>query len=137
MATKPRIVASIPNCNALYKKELWKKNRQDESLIVGQDGEFNYRLSQQGIRFLVIPEAVVWHHRTSTVKGFARRMFRYGEATAKIFLKHPGILRTRWYALLSHSNHGIWPCLMVFTLLPQVSASADRTIKITEFLRHD
>ena len=28
-------------------------------------------------------------------------MFKYGEATAKIFRKHPGILKTRWYALLS------------------------------------
>lgn len=98
---KERFVPSIPNCNALYRKELWIKNRQDESLIIGQDGEFNYRLSRQGSRFLVIPDAVVWHHRTNNFKGYVKRMYKYGVAAARIFRMHPGILKVRWYALLS------------------------------------
>ena len=68
-------VKSIPNCNALYEKELWIKNKQDESLITGQDGEFNYRLHQQGIQFLINPKAIVWHHRPQTLKKYLKRKF--------------------------------------------------------------
>ena len=97
-----QLVPSLPNCNAMYKKKLWQDQKQDESLIVGQDGEFNYRLYRKGARFLAIPDAIVWHHRTNSFKGFIKRMFRYGEATAKIFRKHRemGFLKIRWYGLV-------------------------------------
>ena len=78
-----------------------EENQKDESLIIGQDGEFNYRLSKQGTKFMVIPGATVWHHRSRTFKGFLRKMYKYGVATGRIFRKHPGILAVRWYALLS------------------------------------
>lgn len=95
----PMVVASIPNCNALYRAAWWQKNKQDEDLIIGQDGEFNYRLAKQGCRFVIVPGAVVWHHRPSKVARHIRRMYFYGVATAHIFRKHPGILYVRWYAL--------------------------------------
>ncbi|MCX6707255.1 MAG: glycosyltransferase, partial [Candidatus Woesearchaeota archaeon] len=82
---KERKVVSLPNCNAMYRKKLWKDNKQDENLIIGQDGEFNYRLWRKGANFLAIPDAKVQHHRTRTLCGFVRRMFKYGEATAKTF----------------------------------------------------
>ncbi|MCX8147040.1 MAG: glycosyltransferase [Candidatus Woesearchaeota archaeon] len=108
---KEKFVNSIPTCNALYKRWVWEKFKQDEKLIVGQDGEMNYRLRKKGVNFLVIPEAIVWHHRTNTLKGFIRRMFRYGKATAKIFLKHKELkfLALRWYGLL--------PVLALFALI--------------------
>ncbi len=97
-----QIVPSLPTCNAMYRRELWKKEKQDESLMVGQDGELNYRLAKKGVRFLATPDAIVWHHRTNSLKGFIRRMFKYGEATAKIFRKHPEkeFISTRWYGFM-------------------------------------
>lgn len=115
MAEKERYVASIPNCNALYKKELWVKNRQNESLIIGQDGEFNYRLHKQGNRFLIIPDAVVWHHRPNNLKGYVKRMYNYGVASAKVFDLHPGIIRVRWYALLSLASMFIFILLLIMS----------------------
>ena len=108
-----RKVVSLPNCNAMYRKKLWKENRQDEKLITGQDGEFNYRLRRKGAKFLAIPDAKVWHHRTRTLWGFVKRMFRYGEATARIFRKHEELefLRMRWYGLLPVS------ALLVFIII--------------------
>jgi cellulose synthase/poly-beta-1,6-N-acetylglucosamine synthase-like glycosyltransferase len=99
--TSIRQVRSIPNCNALYRARCWHENKQDESLIVGQDGEFNYRLEKKGWRFMVIPDVIVYHHRPGSVIKHAIRMWRYGFATARICKKHPGILRVRWYALPS------------------------------------
>ncbi len=102
-----RTVASLPNCNALYKKKAWQLEKQDETFMVGQDGEFNYRLSKRGYKFLLIPTAKIWHHRehfshTTTrnaLWNFFYQMYRYGKATAEIAKKHPGILLVRWYAL--------------------------------------
>ncbi|HLD05217.1 MAG TPA: glycosyltransferase [Candidatus Nanoarchaeia archaeon] len=104
---KQRYVSSLPNCNALYKKKAWQQEKQDESFMVGQDGEFNYRLSKRGYRFLLIPNAKIWHHREhfshTTVRNvfwnFFYQMYRYGKATGEIAKKHPGILLVRWYAL--------------------------------------
>ncbi len=92
-------VNSLPTCNAGYRKELWLKNKQDERLIIGQDGELNLRLRMKGHRFLLIPDAIVWHHRTRSISGQFRRMFKYGEATSKIWKLHPSQIMKRWYAL--------------------------------------
>lgn len=99
VATAEKEVPSIPNCNALYRRTLWVDNKQDESFLVGQDGEFNHRLAKQGVRFRVVPGAIVFHHRSGTIKHYLVRMFRYGQATRRIAAKHPSILRVRWYSL--------------------------------------
>ena len=41
-------------------------------------------------------------------------MYRYGEASARIFKLHPGILKTRWYALLSLT--GMFAVILLFIL---------------------
>ncbi len=98
LAKKVREVPSLPNCNALYRREAWQKEQQDEALIKGQDGEFNYRLARRGYRFLQTPATFVWHHRPATLREHAKRMHDYGAATLLIARKHPRILATRWYA---------------------------------------
>jgi len=96
-------VNSIPNCNALYKREAWENNKQDESLIVGQDGEFNHRLHQNGGRFFINPNAIVLHHRPNTLKKQLIKFFRYGRASSKILKKQKNkiqFIKKRWYGFL-------------------------------------
>ena len=96
-------VNSIPNCNALYKKKAWEGNKQDESLIVGQDGEFNHRLHQKGGRFFINPNAIVLHHRPDSLKKQLRKFFKYGEASSKILKKQKNkiqFIKKRWYGFL-------------------------------------
>jgi glycosyltransferase involved in cell wall biosynthesis len=96
-------VNSIPNCNALYKKDIWANNKQDESLITGQDGEFNYRILKKGGRFLINPKAIVWHHRPSTLKKYLKRMYNYGKASSKILFKQNNkinFIKSRWYGFI-------------------------------------
>jgi len=100
---KQKKVSSIPNCNALYRKEVWENNKQDESLITGQDGEFNYRIKEQGGEFLINPKAIVWHHRPKTLKKYLIRMYKYGRATSKILFKQKDkskFIKSRWYGFL-------------------------------------
>ena len=93
-------VASIPNCNAMYKKELWLDNKQNPKLIVGQDGEFNLRLRKQGAKFLINPEAKIYHHRPENISVFKKRIVNYGKATANLFKLHTDLIVRRWYGFI-------------------------------------
>jgi glycosyltransferase involved in cell wall biosynthesis len=115
-------VDSIPNCNALYKKEVWENYLQDERLIKGQDGEFNIRIHNDGGKFLINPKAIVWHRRLSKLKKQLKRYFWYGEATAKIIKKHKWsskILIKRWYGLLPTLYYIAIPLLLLLSIFSQ------------------
>ena len=106
------LVQSIPNCNALYRKDAIEKiEYYDESLFIGEDGDLNYRLKQAGYEFLYIPDAKVWHHRRARLKTFSMRMYNYGKWMAKISKKHNKILR--WYSILP----GVCIIYAVFALI--------------------
>ncbi len=79
---------SIPNYNAIYKKEVISKFRYDESLIITDDHEINYRLHQEGYLFLYVPQARVYHRETDSVGQFTENMFRYGFNMASLLRKH-------------------------------------------------
>lgn len=98
-STKKHYAGSLPNCNALYKKNIIKEAGYfDERFVVGQDGDLNYRINKKGHKFLYIPEAKVLHHRRGTLKSFSVRMFKYGMWMAELFKKHGEFVR--WYAFL-------------------------------------
>ena len=98
-STKKHYVSSLPNCNAMYKKNTIREAGYfDERFVVGQDGDLNYRISRIGYKFLYIPEAKVLHHRRGTLKSFSVRMFKYGMWMAELFKKHGEFVR--WYAFL-------------------------------------
>lgn len=96
---KHSCVYSIPNCNILYRKEIIAETRYDENFSVGEDAELNFRLRQKGYKLSYIPDIVVWHHRPRTIKDFAKKMFSYGEAMARITKKHKKTVR--WYAFFA------------------------------------
>lgn len=98
-STKKHYVSSLPNCNAMYKKNaIQEVGGFDEKFSIGQDGDLNYRISKTGRKFLYIPEAQVLHHRRGTFKSFSVRMFKYGMWMAELFKKHGEFVR--WYAFL-------------------------------------
>jgi cellulose synthase/poly-beta-1,6-N-acetylglucosamine synthase-like glycosyltransferase len=98
-STKKQYVSSLPNCNAMYKKNaIQEVGCFDEKFLIGQDGDLNYRISKKGYKFLYIPEAQVLHHRRGTFKSFSVRMFKYGMWMAELFKKHGEFVR--WYAFL-------------------------------------
>jgi cellulose synthase/poly-beta-1,6-N-acetylglucosamine synthase-like glycosyltransferase len=98
-STKKQYVSSIPNCNAMYRKNsIQEVGYFDERFLIGQDGDLNYRIGKKGYKFLYIPEAQVLHHRRGTFKSFSVRMFKYGMWMAELFKKHGEFVR--WYAFL-------------------------------------
>ena len=88
-----KYVDSIPNYNAIYKKEILERFRYDTSLVLSDDCELNYRLRKNNYKFLYERNAIVWHHETSSIKEFLKNMFRYGVNISRVVKKHREIVR--------------------------------------------
>ena len=152
ISNKIREVISIPNCNAIYRKEVWQKYKQDETLIKGQDGEFNYRIYKDGGKFIVTPKAIVWHHRHNSLKEYLKRVYNYGIASSKILKKQKNkieFILSRWYGflpviyfislailiILSLSNKIFLGILIAF-IIPYIAAILLTTIYIIFVLKN-
>jgi|Deesub1362A_J573_1020465.scaffolds.fasta_scaffold00035_145 cellulose synthase/poly-beta-1,6-N-acetylglucosamine synthase-like glycosyltransferase len=92
---------TLPNCNAVYRRDILVREGYDNRLGVGEDADLNFRLRRRGYRFLYAPRAVVWHRRAPDLGRFAAKMFAYGEAMGKLTRKHRAVVR--WYAFLPPS----------------------------------
>ncbi|MDI6645267.1 MAG: glycosyltransferase [Methanobacteriaceae archaeon] len=73
-----KYLMSIPNYNAIYKKDVIAKFRYDDSLIMSDDTELNLRLGKAGYKFLYVKDARIYHRETDSVIQLARNMVRYG-----------------------------------------------------------
>ena len=77
------------NCNVLYRKAAF-----DEiggfwaSPLAGEDVDLDHRLRKKGYRLMMNPDAVIFHYRTQTFKGFADMMFRYGMGQGRLVRLH-------------------------------------------------
>jgi glycosyltransferase involved in cell wall biosynthesis len=87
-----KYIKSIANYNAIYKKSVISKFRYDDSLIMSDDNELNFRLRKAGYLFLNVPEAKIWHHETGSIKEFASNMFRYGVNISNTVKKHRAMI---------------------------------------------
>ena len=78
-----------PTCNVIYKRSIFDiigKFRED--LWPCEDLEFDLRVRSKGYALMNNPLAVVSHYRPGSLKGFAKMMYRYGIAHAKLNLIH-------------------------------------------------
>jgi len=85
---KVKYLKSIPNYNAIYKKDIFNDFRFDDSLVITDDHELNYRLHKAGYLFKYVISAKVYHRETSSLLSFIRNMFRYGFNMASLIKKH-------------------------------------------------
>lgn len=83
-----KFLDSIPNYNSIYKKEILQKFRYDDSLIISDDNELNYRLKKAGYNFIYAKNAKVYHHETGSIMEFGKNMFNYGVNITNTIKKH-------------------------------------------------
>lgn len=79
---------SIPNYNSIYKKDIISKFRYDDSLIISDDNELNYRLRKAGYNFIYTGDAKIYHRETNSIVEFARNMRNYGINITNTIKKH-------------------------------------------------
>jgi mycofactocin glycosyltransferase len=80
----------VPTCNVLIRKDVYLKNGGlDESMRVGEDVDFCWRLMKAGHRLIYVPKGKVEHkHRNQFLSCFKRR-FDYGTSEPNLYAKHP------------------------------------------------
>jgi cellulose synthase/poly-beta-1,6-N-acetylglucosamine synthase-like glycosyltransferase len=83
-----KYLKSIPNYNAIYKKDIFNDFRYDDGLMITDDHELNYRLHKAGYLFKYVISAKVYHRETSSLLKFTRNMFRYGFNMTSLIKKH-------------------------------------------------
>ncbi len=79
---------SIPNYNSIYKKDVISKFRYDDSLIISDDNELNFRLKKAGYKFVYAGDAKIYHRETNSLVEFAKNMRNYGINITNTIKKH-------------------------------------------------
>jgi glycosyltransferase involved in cell wall biosynthesis len=78
-----------PTCNVLYRKAVLEEVGMFlPGLWPGEDVDLDYRIVKAGYQLRYAPDAVVHHYRPSHLRSFARMMYRYGYAQARLVRMH-------------------------------------------------
>ena len=79
-----------------YRRELWRTlNGYDHSLLVVEDGDFNYRVRLSGLRVILDPAIRSTYFPRRRMRTLAQQYFRYGWWKMPFLLRHPGAVRIR------------------------------------------
>ena len=97
---KIKFLDSIPNYNAIYKKDIISNFRYDEELVFSDDHELNYRLHKAGYLFKYTPSARVYHRETNSILQFGKNMFRYGFNMTNLIRKHRSLFKIKLFLTL-------------------------------------
>ncbi|MCX7625866.1 MAG: glycosyltransferase [Candidatus Sumerlaeaceae bacterium] len=87
----------------------------NESLRVGEDADFCWRILEAGGKLALVRKALVAHRHRSTLPSFARQMFLYGIGSATTFARHRQLIgRRAWLDFISYRS---WLKALVKALL--------------------
>jgi succinoglycan biosynthesis protein ExoA len=97
----------------------------DERFFVGQDSEFDYRITLSGGRVRISPAISTDYYCRDSLPRLSRQFFRYGRAKAYILHKHRGLPSPRAFA-----PAGLLTCIVGLALASPVFRSARRMLVI-------
>lgn len=90
----PRDADTVPF--GAFTREHWRAlNGYDATLLVVEDGDFNYRTRQAGRRVILDPAMRTDYFPRRRFRTLARQYLRYGWWKAVLLRKHPGAVRPR------------------------------------------
>jgi len=91
-------VDSLATMDALYRADAIKGMRFDESLIAGEDPEFNFRLRKKGYNLLYSRDLFVYHHHPLNLGGLLKKWYNYGKFYPLPYKMHPEFKNKVYYA---------------------------------------
>ncbi|MGA8833891.1 MAG: mycofactocin biosynthesis glycosyltransferase MftF [Desulfomonilaceae bacterium] len=82
----------VPTCNMLVRRDAYLKvGGLDETMRVGEDVDFCWRLKENGFRLVYVPKGRIEHkHRNRFLETFGRR-FDYGASEPVLYSKHKDV----------------------------------------------
>ena len=116
----------IPTCNILVRKKAFKETGGiRETLRIGEDVDFCWRLRDAGWQALYVPSGVVLHKHRNTLATMLRRRADYGTSEAVLCALHPRKRKTlQWQPLATIAFLGVCFALAFTSLLPLLATSA-------------
>jgi len=100
-SSEPAYVRTLPTVNISYKREaLERVGLFDETLLCGEDVDYNWRLQRLGYRVFYNPEIQVKHHNLTSLKALCLRQYRVGRYYYIVRSKWPGM-----YCVYPHRLH--------------------------------
>jgi glycosyltransferase involved in cell wall biosynthesis len=86
---KIKVIASVGSGLTAYPIKVFREQGgYDENLRIGEDLDFNTRLTEAGFTQFLVPSAVGYHDHPSSFRGVARKWFQYGFWLFRVYLKH-------------------------------------------------
>lgn len=81
----------LPGCNIAIRREAFEKigGFDPDFRTAGDDVDFCWRLSDEGLRLVFVPGAFVWHWRRPSIRTFLKQQMGYGVAERILMEKHP------------------------------------------------
>ncbi|MFQ6020450.1 MAG: glycosyltransferase [Candidatus Aenigmatarchaeota archaeon] len=83
----PKYPSRAPTMNVIFKTETAKKLKFDESLRVGYDTDFSFRLTKLG-KIYYNPKAVIYHYHRATWKNYFKQQYITATMMPKLYSKH-------------------------------------------------
>lgn len=90
---KKKYIEECPTMNVALKKEIYiKVGLYDESFRFGSDVDFSWRAIDAGYKIRINPNAKITHD-LGDAKNEIRRMYDYGKARTRLYMKHKNRMR--------------------------------------------
>ncbi len=87
----------------------------DETLRVGEDADFCWRILEAGGKLELVRSAIAAHRHRSNLRSFTRQMFLYGVGSATTFARHRDFIGYRYW--LDFTSYRCWVKALVKALL--------------------
>jgi mycofactocin glycosyltransferase len=112
----------VPTCNMLVRKKAFDETGGiRETLRLGEDVDFCWRLRDAGWQALYVPSGTVMHKHRNTLGKMLRRRADYGTTEAVLSMLHPQRRKTlQWHPLAAAAFLGLCFAIAFFTLFPLV-----------------
>jgi mycofactocin system glycosyltransferase len=82
----------IPSAALVIRREVFESVIFEESMRVGEDVDFIWRVLESGWTVNYDPSVVVWHRSRDDLRAWMKRTFEYGTSAAQLEFRHPGSL---------------------------------------------
>jgi cellulose synthase/poly-beta-1,6-N-acetylglucosamine synthase-like glycosyltransferase len=124
--TKNQATFFVPTCNMLVRKKVFNETGGiRETLHIGEDVDFCWRMRDAGWQALYVPSGVVLHKHRNTLGKMLRRRADYGTSEAVLCALHPRKRKTlQWQPLATIAFLGMCFAIAFTSLLPLVATVA-------------
>lgn len=100
-------------------RAVWERIGGFGGLRHGQDIEFSHRIITSGAKVVLVPDAVVFHKRRTSIKKFYRQVFNWGVARINLYKIDAGMLEPV-HALPAVATLGVLLVVLATLLFPVV-----------------